>query len=78
MGAAEPQAGFQFDLCRRNAFLEDRGVHAPRLTKTGTTIAGIIFKASPLSSLWASCCLQLWAFLCCAWLSLLQGSQCAC
>ena len=45
MGAGEPQPGFQFDLCRRNAFLEERGVHAPRLTKTGTTIAGIIFKA---------------------------------
>lgn len=45
MGAADPQPGFQFDLCKRNAFLEERGVHAPRLTKTGTTIAGIIFKA---------------------------------
>ena len=51
MGAREPQPGFQFDLCVRNAFLEERGVHAPRLTKTGTTIAGIIFKASSQSSI---------------------------
>ena len=48
MGAAGPQPGFQFDLCKRNAFLEERGVQAPRLTKTGTTIAGIIFKVCTL------------------------------
>lgn len=36
--------GFNFDLCKRNAFLEERGVKQPQLTKTGTTIAGIIFK----------------------------------
>jgi hypothetical protein len=35
--------GFQFDLCARNAALEARGVVAPRLKKTGTTIAGIVF-----------------------------------
>ena len=44
MGVNEPKPGFQFDLCKRNAFLEERGVQAPRLTKTGTTIAGIVFK----------------------------------
>ena len=36
--------GFEFDLCKRNAFLEERGVKPPLLTKTGTTIAGVIYK----------------------------------
>ncbi|KAK9786289.1 hypothetical protein WJX73_005917 [Symbiochloris irregularis] len=36
--------GFDFDLCKRNAFLEERGVKGPLLTKTGTTIAGVIYK----------------------------------
>jgi len=36
--------GFSFDLCRRNGMLGSRGVQAPGFTKTGTTIAGIIYK----------------------------------
>mmetsp|Transcript_37664 Transcript_37664/g.106421 ORF Transcript_37664/g.106421 Transcript_37664/m.106421 type:complete len:270 (-) Transcript_37664:297-1106(-) len=36
--------GFSFDLCRRNGMLASRGVQAPGFTKTGTTIAGVIFK----------------------------------
>lgn len=39
-----PEGAFNFDLCKRNAYLEARGVKAPGYTKTGTTIAGIIFK----------------------------------
>lgn len=38
--------GFNFDLCKRNSYLEERGVKPPGYTKTGTTIAGIIFKVS--------------------------------
>ena len=41
------QGGFTFDLCGRNAYLENKGIKAPRFTKTGTTIAGLIFKVSP-------------------------------
>jgi len=36
--------GFSFDLCSRNATLESRGVVAPRLKKTGTTIVGLVYK----------------------------------
>lgn len=36
--------GFNFDLCKRNAMLEKKGVSAPHAWKTGTTIAGIVFK----------------------------------
>lgn len=36
--------GFNSDLVERNAYLESRGVKSPSLTKTGTTIAGIVFK----------------------------------
>lgn len=39
-----PEAGFQFDLAKRNAFLEGKGMKAPAAWKTGTTIAGVIFK----------------------------------
>lgn len=39
------EGGFNFDLSRRNATLGKKGVEAPRALKTGTTIAGIIFKA---------------------------------
>lgn len=39
-----PEAGFQFDLAKRNAYLEAKGVKPPAPWKTGTTIAGIIFK----------------------------------
>lgn len=34
---------FSFDLCSRNAVLEQRGVVAPRLKKTGTTIVGLVY-----------------------------------
>jgi hypothetical protein len=37
-------AGFNFDLCKRNAHLISRGVKPPAPKKTGTTIAGIVFK----------------------------------
>lgn len=40
--------GFDFDLCRRNAMLEGKGVKLPSAWKTGTTIAGIIFKVGRL------------------------------
>ncbi len=39
-----PEGAFNFDLCKRNSYLEGRGIKAPGFTKTGTTIAGIIFK----------------------------------
>lgn len=39
--------GFSFDLCARNTILEKRGMQAPGFLKTGTTIAGIIFKVPP-------------------------------
>ena len=38
------RGGFQFDNVQRNALLERLGMHAPKAIKTGTTIAGIIFK----------------------------------
>jgi len=38
-----PQAGFSFDNCRRNAFMEKQGVTLPSARKTGTTICGVIF-----------------------------------
>lgn len=36
--------GFNFELCKRNAVLEAKGMPAPKLLKTGTTIAGVVFK----------------------------------
>lgn len=36
--------GFNFDLVKRNAFLEKKGVTPPTAWKTGTTIAGVIYK----------------------------------
>eukprot|EP00058_Branchiostoma_floridae_P010925 XP_002596413.1 hypothetical protein BRAFLDRAFT_114302 [Branchiostoma floridae] len=42
---AEPSlGGFSFENCKRNAYLETKGVKMPTARKTGTTIAGIIFK----------------------------------
>ncbi|KAK2076475.1 hypothetical protein QBZ16_001000 [Prototheca wickerhamii] len=41
---AEAPGGFNFDLVQRNALLEQKGMKGPGFTKTGTTIAGIIFK----------------------------------
>lgn len=42
----EDQGGFGFDLCRRNAALAKIGLEAPKPHKTGTTIAGVIFKVT--------------------------------
>ncbi|KXJ20350.1 Proteasome subunit beta type-7 [Exaiptasia diaphana] len=36
--------GFSFENCNRNAMLGKMGVKAPTARKTGTTIAGIVFK----------------------------------
>ena len=43
--------GFDFALCKRNAMLELKGMPPPKAWKTGTTIAGIVFKVreQPLS-----------------------------
>jgi len=41
------EGGFNFDLCRRNAGLGKMGVAAPKFLKTGTTIAGVVFKVRP-------------------------------
>ena len=43
--AGSNAGGFTFDLCKRNAYLADKGVKAPGVWKTGTTIAGVIYKA---------------------------------
>eukprot|EP01116_Phalansterium_solitarium_P023073 TRINITY_DN7897_c0_g1_i1.p2 TRINITY_DN7897_c0_g1~~TRINITY_DN7897_c0_g1_i1.p2 ORF type:complete len:270 (-),score=75.51 TRINITY_DN7897_c0_g1_i1:191-1000(-) len=39
-----PKGGFSFELCARNNFLSSQGQKQPVAKKTGTTIAGIIFK----------------------------------
>mmetsp|Transcript_18022 Transcript_18022/g.31059 ORF Transcript_18022/g.31059 Transcript_18022/m.31059 type:complete len:272 (-) Transcript_18022:308-1123(-) len=39
-----PTGGFSFDLCKRNEYLEGKGYKPVKAMKTGTTIAGIIFK----------------------------------
>ncbi|CAH1272240.1 proteasome subunit beta type-7-like [Branchiostoma lanceolatum] len=42
---AEPSlGGFSFENCKRNAYMETKGIKMPTARKTGTTIAGIIFK----------------------------------
>ncbi|KAL6784641.1 PBB1 [Auxenochlorella protothecoides x Auxenochlorella symbiontica] len=41
---ASATGGFNFDLVERNELLQKRGMQGPGFTKTGTTIAGIIFK----------------------------------
>uniref|UniRef100_A0A8I5NLI1 proteasome endopeptidase complex n=1 Tax=Papio anubis TaxID=9555 RepID=A0A8I5NLI1_PAPAN len=45
---APPVGGFSFDNCRRNAVLEadfaKRGYKLPKARKTGTTIAGVVYK----------------------------------
>jgi len=38
------QSGFSFDNVARNAFLERKGFQPPKTLKTGTTIAGVMFK----------------------------------
>eukprot|EP00090_Calanus_glacialis_P001388 TRINITY_DN1098_c0_g1_i1.p1 TRINITY_DN1098_c0_g1~~TRINITY_DN1098_c0_g1_i1.p1 ORF type:complete len:288 (+),score=87.89 TRINITY_DN1098_c0_g1_i1:46-909(+) len=39
-----PAQGFNFENCKRNAFLAQSGYQPPKVTKTGTTICAIIFK----------------------------------
>jgi len=39
-----PKGGFNFNNCQRNAQLMAKGFQPPKTVKTGTTIAGIIFK----------------------------------
>eukprot|EP00898_Chlorokybus_atmophyticus_P004828 jgi/Chlat1/5346/Chrsp35S05207 len=40
-----PRGGFSFDLCRRNeALAASANVAAPRVKKTGTTIAGVVYR----------------------------------
>ncbi|CAD7080370.1 unnamed protein product [Hermetia illucens] len=39
-----PQAGFNFENCLRNEQLMRNGFKPPKMVKTGTTIAGIIYK----------------------------------
>ncbi|XP_012395781.1 proteasome subunit beta type-10 isoform X1 [Sarcophilus harrisii] len=41
-----PQGGFSFKNCQRNAFLESslKGLRVPHARKTGTTIAGLVFQ----------------------------------
>ncbi|XP_015610529.1 proteasome subunit beta type-7 [Cephus cinctus] len=39
-----PAPGFSFDLCQRNNFLSKKGFQVPKAIKTGTTIAGIVYK----------------------------------
>jgi 20S proteasome subunit beta 2 len=41
---SDSSGGFSFDLCRRNAALAAAGHAKPKFLKTGTTIAGVIFK----------------------------------
>jgi len=40
----EHKTGFSFDNVARNAFLERKGFVPPKTLKTGTTIAGVMFK----------------------------------
>ena len=44
MAMGSNAGGFSFDLCKRNALLEKKGVTLPTAWKTGTTIVGLIFK----------------------------------
>lgn len=38
------ETGFSFDLCDRNEYLQSKGFVFPNPKKTGTTIAGVVFK----------------------------------
>jgi 20S proteasome subunit beta 2 len=44
MVAEFERPGFSFENCQRNAFLANKGFPVPKAVKTGTTIAGIIYK----------------------------------
>merc|ERR1712029_415280 len=39
-----PSGGFSFENCKRNKILANQGFKSPTATKTGTTIAGIVYK----------------------------------
>ncbi|CAK9875422.1 unnamed protein product [Sphagnum jensenii] len=41
---APGKGGFSFDLCPRNALLEEHGARMPQSRKTGTTIVGLVFQ----------------------------------
>lgn len=43
-GVVGEGTGFNFDFCKRNQHLAKKGVKQPIATKTGTTIAGVVFK----------------------------------
>ncbi|XP_023244613.1 proteasome subunit beta type-7-like [Centruroides sculpturatus] len=43
-GDRADKSGFVFDNCRRNEMLKEAGYPVPKFRKTGTTIAGIVFK----------------------------------
>mmetsp|Transcript_18811 Transcript_18811/g.22551 ORF Transcript_18811/g.22551 Transcript_18811/m.22551 type:complete len:277 (-) Transcript_18811:348-1178(-) len=38
------EGGFNFDLCKRNDFIMAQGGRGPTAKKTGTTIAGVVYK----------------------------------
>uniref|UniRef100_A0A1D1XU12 Proteasome subunit beta n=1 Tax=Anthurium amnicola TaxID=1678845 RepID=A0A1D1XU12_9ARAE len=40
----QQKGGFNFDNYQRNVALEKKGFPSPKMTKTGTTIAGVIYK----------------------------------
>jgi 20S proteasome subunit beta 2 len=42
--AGSNAGGFDFELVKRNAMLAAKGVKPPTAWKTGTTIAGVIYK----------------------------------
>jgi hypothetical protein len=44
--------GFDFDLCKRNALLERKGMAPPKAWKTGTTIAGVVYKVTSCFGRW--------------------------
>jgi len=44
IAAQIPPSGFSFENCRRNASLSRMGYPAPKATKTGTTICGVVYK----------------------------------
>lgn len=39
-----PKGGFNFDLCKRNEMLTQKGLKGPSFLKTGTTIVGLVFQ----------------------------------
>ena len=54
-GSSSGGGGFNFDLAARNEILERRGgVKGAGFTKTGTTIAGVIFKVRGWRGGWGS------------------------